>query len=150
MTFYVPRRFTFFIFEGGQKVVSCCLLPADLHTIQYQEMFKLPLLWFLFFTQVLHLTALLEVLSEYNLISILHWTAQRDLTCFLCFFPLLLSLSHCSPFTLFHSILVSTPLLLLCSLCLKMVSIVTTPTLRTLLSPLFRMVPFFPLVQYFL
>lgn len=52
-----------------------------------------------------------------------------DLTCFLFLLfsflplPVSVSLSHCSPFTLFHSISNPTPfLLLLCSLCLKMVS----------------------------
>lgn len=55
-----------------------------------------------------------------------------DLTCFLfllfSFLPLPVSvlLSHCSPFTLFHSISNPTPfLLLLCSLCVKMVSMMS-------------------------
>ena len=95
------------IFEGGQKVEVRRSSPAVCFPListrsNIKEMFKLPLLWFSFFTQVLYLTALLEVLSEYNLISILHWTAQRDLTCFLFFFflPLTIALSLFSIYSL--------------------------------------------------
>lgn len=139
-------------------MVSCCL-PITLCRTELSYCFKmnptdmihchvgvdhLPPLWF---HRILCFTAPLDVSSEHNWSVFLNSLCKPlsvwyDLTCFLFFVFVFsssyyLSLSHCSPFTLFHTILVSTPflLLLLCSLCLKMVSMIKVETQRTFRKP---------------
>lgn len=135
-----------------------CYIRVDhlLSSIPYSFFFFVCL-----FHSVPYFTALLDVLSGYNLSRFL-WTAQRpsykplsvwsDLFSLFCFFSFSYYRSPTVLHLLFHSILVSTPLLLLCSLCLKMVSMVTVETQLYFekTSLFFLSVFFFPFVQCFL